>query len=358
MACIPSRSASALRWLVATAGRSRQLGASRWQAVAYNPQGVTNRSEELPCPSFVHELVPVPHRRRLSRLPSQRRASSAQTRPGSKLLLTGGVSSIDGAGGGGLTPWAVTGGYASGGEVSGTAHATRIRTKDYAATMVGIAASYGERIEVSLARQELDTADKLAPLNAALAGLRIQQDILGAKLRLAGDAVLDSDTWMPQIAAGIEHKRVKAGALEPTLVALGAKDSGTDFYLSATKLFLAPGVLVNATLRATNANQNGLLGFGGTGKTRRKLQPEASVAWLLNRHLAIGAEYRAKPDNLSYPTPAGNGLQEDDWKDLFIAWAPYKHVSLTLAYVDLGRIAPALVSRRQTGSYLSAQIAF
>ena len=33
-------------------------------------------------------------------------------------------------------------------------------------------------------------------------------------------------------------------------------------------------------------------------------------------------------------------------------------VSLTLAYVDLGRIAPAVQPRRQTGTYLSAQFAY
>jgi len=31
---------------------------------------------------------------------------------------------------------------------------------------------------------------------------------------------------------------------------------------------------------------------------------------------------------------------------------------LTLAYVDLGRIVPAVVTRRQQGAYLSAQVAF
>jgi hypothetical protein len=285
--------------------------------------------------------------------------ASAQVRPGnSKLLLTGGVSSIDGAAGGGLTPWAVTGGYATVGEIGGTAFATRVRTKDYAVSLLGVAASYGERIEVSFARQDFDANSQLAPLDPALAGLRIKQDIVGAKLRIAGDAVLDSDTWMPQVAIGLQHKRVDAGALGPTLVALGAKDSGTDVYVSATKLFLAQGLLVNGTLRATQGNQNGLLGFGGTGKSSHRLMPEVSVAWLLNRQVAIGAEYRAKPDNLSFPTAAGNGLQEDDWKDIFIAWAPNKHLSLTLAYVDLGRIAPALVPRKQTGTYLSAQVAF
>ena len=43
-------------------------------------------------------------------------ASAAHAADG-KLLLTGGVASIDGAAGGGLTPWAVTGSYATRGQV-------------------------------------------------------------------------------------------------------------------------------------------------------------------------------------------------------------------------------------------------
>jgi hypothetical protein len=275
-----------------------------------------------------------------------------------KLLLTGGVSSIDGAAGGGLTPWAVTGGYATVGEVGGTAHFTRLVVQDYALNAYGVAVSYDDRIELSLARQDLDANSNLTPLGPTLAHLRLKQDILGVKLRVAGDAVLDSDTWVPQVAVGVEQKWSHPAALGPVLESLGAKDTGTDMYVSATKLFLAQGILVNGTLRATRANQNGLLGFGGNGHRNYRLMPEVSVAYLLSRHLAVGAEYRAKPDNLRYPTPAGNGLYENNWQDVFVAWAPSKRVSFTLAYVDLGRIAPALVSRRQSGAYLSAQLGF
>jgi len=180
---------------------------------------------------------------------------------------------------------------------------------------------------------------------------------LGAKLRVFGDAVLDSDSWVPQVALGVESKRVDAQGLEPTLTTLGAKLRGTDVYLSATKLLLAQGILLNATLRVTKANQNGLLGFGGTAKTNASVQPEVSVAWLLRRNLAIGAEYRAKPDNLN-PSILADGLKEDDWADVFLAWAPNKHVSVTVAWVDLGRIVPAVATRRQTGGYASIQLAY
>jgi len=274
-----------------------------------------------------------------------------------KLLLTGGVSSIDGAAGGGLTPWAVTGSYATDGQWGATAHATAVRTGDYGLKTYGLALGFGERLELSLARQDFDTQNNLAPLG--LGGLHLKQNIFGAKLRIAGDAVLDADTWMPQIAMGVQHKRGDAGGLGPTLYGpLGARKNGTDVYVSATKLFLAQGLLVNGTLRATKANQNGLVGFGGAQANKVKLMPEISVAWLLNKQVAIGFEYRAKPDNLNRSVLGNGALQEDDWKDVFVAWAPSKNVSLTLAYVDLGKIVPALQPKRQTGAYLSTQFAF
>jgi hypothetical protein len=274
-----------------------------------------------------------------------------------KLLLTGGVSSIDGAAGGGLTPWAVTASYATAGEIGATAFVTRAKTGDYGLWTCGAAVGIHDRVELSLARQDLDTQDNLAPLG--LGGLHLKQDIFGVKVRLLGDAVLDSDTLMPQVAVGIERKKTHAGALGPTLFGpLGASDSGTDVYVSATKLFLAEGVLVNLTLRATKANQNGLLGFGGAQSRRTRLQPELSVAKLLAKNLAVGVEFRAKPDHLHESVLGAGALKEDDWKDVFVAWAPSKQVSLTAAWVDLGRIAPAVQPRRQTGAYLSAQFAF
>jgi Protein of unknown function (DUF3034) len=272
-----------------------------------------------------------------------------------KLLLTGGVSSIDGAAGGGLTPWALTGSYATTEQIGGTAFATRVRTQDYALNVVGAALSARDRFELSVARQEFDTGPTGPALG--LPGLRLRQNILGAKLRVFGEAVLDSDTLVPQVALGVQIKRSQPGGLAATLDTLGARRHGTDVYVSATKLFLAQGVLVNATLRATKANQNGLLGFGGNAHQATTLQPEVSLAWLLSRRVAIGAEYRAKPDALN-PSALGAGLKEDDWIDAFVAWAPNKHVSFTLAWVDLGRIVPAVVTRRQTGAYLSAQVAF
>jgi hypothetical protein len=281
-----------------------------------------------------------------------------------KLLLTGGVSSIDGAAGGGLTPWAVIGSNATEGEVGATAFVTTARTKDYGLNIVGASVGINDRYELSVAQQDFKTG--ITGTALGLPGLHLKQTILGAKVRVAGDAVLDADSLMPQIAVGVQYKTLGSTGLDGTLRALGAKREGVDLYVSATKLFLGQSLLVNGTLRATKANQNGLLGYGATlgggSNNSYSLQPEFSIAYLVSKNVAIGAEYRFMRNKLETAGRAaglGNGLRSEDWKDIFIAWAPNKNVSLTLAYVDLGVIVPATTaSRKQKGYYLSAQVAF
>lgn len=284
-----------------------------------------------------------------------------------KLLLTGGVSSVEGAAGGGITPWAVIGSNATADEVGASVSVSRLNTRDYGLTSYSAAFGFGERLELSLGEQDFNASPAVA-LNGlgfnVANGQHIKMTILGAKVRVAGDAVLDSDSLMPQIAIGLQHKSTNAGTLRPVLDFLNAKTSGTDLYASATKLLLAQGLLLNATLRYTNANQGGLLGFGSAapGRNSRSVQPEFSVAYLLSKNVAIGAEYRFMPNNLEALGRAaglGNALRQDHWKDLFIAWAPNKNVSITAAYVDLGRVVPGVTgNRRQSGLFLSTQWAF
>ncbi len=269
-----------------------------------------------------------------------------------KLLLTGGVSSVDGAAGGGLTPWAVIGSNATEGEIGGTAHLSRLSTKDYGLTAIGAAVGFKDRVEVSLAQQDFNASPAIA-LNGIAAfgvtpGQHIKMDVLGVKFKVAGDAVLDSDTLMPQIAVGLEHKRASPGSIQSVYNFLGVQNSGTDLYVSATKLFLAQSVLASGTLRLTKANQFGLLGFGGDKSDSYSAQFEGSLAYLFSRKFALGAEFRTKPDNLGFAA-------EDEAFDVFGAYFLNKNASLTLAYVDLGGIA---LQGKQRGLYLSLQAGF
>ena len=261
-----------------------------------------------------------------------------------KLLLTGGVSTVEGAAGGGLVPWALIGGYGTRDQVGGNVFHTRAWLDDYALATTGALVGFHDRIELSIARQAFDTRDVGAALGLGR-GFTLHQNVVGAKWRVSGDAILEQDRWLPQVAVGVEYKANDRGAV---LRAVGARDEhGIDVYASATKLYLAQGLLLTATLRATRANQFGLLGFGGDRHAGYRLQPEASVAYLVDRRVAIGAEYRSKPDNLGI-------AREDAAWDAFVAWAPNRHVSLTLAWVDLGNIIVA----RQRGAYASLQLGF
>lgn len=268
-----------------------------------------------------------------------------ESRTGGKLLLTGGVSTIEGSGGGGLSTWATTTGYGAEDGIGGNVHATYVNLPDYELRSWGAAVGLWDRVELSVARQAFDTGDTGTALGLGQ-GFTFTQDIVGVKVRLTGDAVYGQNSWMPQLAVGVQHKSNDQGAI---IAAVGGRDDeGTEAYVAATKLFLAQSLLVSGTVRWTDANQTGLLGFGGDRNDDLEPQFEGSVGYLLSPNLVIGAEYRTKPDNLGF-------AREDDWLDVYAAYAINKHLSITAAYVDLGSIA-AFESQR--GLYLSLQAGF
>ena len=271
--------------------------------------------------------------------------TSNQLMAGERLLATGGVIQIEGSAGGGLTPWALIAGYGTREEIGASAFYTHARTQGgFDMDLAGVAVGFNNRVEISFSQQRFGLSDTVP-------GEHIRMNTLGAKVRLFGDAVYDQDTWVPQVAAGIQVKHNVDFDKVPK--ALGAESAtGVDIYLSATKLYLAAiagrNVLLNATLQATKANQFGLLGFGGDKHDNYQLQPAASAALMVTDNLLIGTEYRARPNNLSV-------FKEDDAKDLFVAWFPTKYLALTAAYVDLGNIAN---KDNQKALYLSGQLSF
>ena len=262
-----------------------------------------------------------------------------------KLLLTGGVSQVEGSAGGSLTPWAVIGGYGTRDQIGGNAYFTRVDVDDYSLDSYGVLVGLYDRVELSFSRQEFDTQAVGGALGLGN-GFTFTQDTIGVKVKVAGDAVLEQDSWLPQISVGAQYKKND----QPGVLAfVGARDdSGIDYYVSATKLYLDKSLLLNTTLRLTKANQFGILGFGGDLNDDYEAQLEGSFAYLLSRNLAVGGEYRMKPDNL------GIAEENDAW-DVFVAWAPVKNVSLTLAYVDLGNI---VIADDQRGVYASLQVGF
>jgi hypothetical protein len=270
--------------------------------------------------------------------------AAAQLRPQGKLLLTGGVNSIEGAGGGGLATWALITGYGTRDGVGGNVHGTLVELPDYQFRAYGAAVGLFDRVELSYTRQAFDTGKTGAALGLGK-GFTFHQDVFGAKVRVLGDAVYDQDRWVPQVAVGAQYKKADKDAVIAFLG--GQDDDGIDYYVAATKVLLNESLVVSGAVRATKANQTGLLGFGGPGEDDYSMQFEGSAGVLLTKRLLVGAEYRSKPDNL--------GLKEDDWFDVFAAYALNKTLSVTTGYADLGEIA---TFEDQRGLYLSIQAGF
>jgi len=91
----------------------------------------------------------------------------------------------------------------------------------------------------------------------------------------------------------------------------------------------------------------GLLGFGGDQGDSYQPMPELSAAYMLNRKLLAGFEYRRKPHNLGVD-------REKAYADVFIAWFPSKQPSVTAAYARLGTMT-AFHQTRQRHAYVSVQ---
>lgn len=248
-----------------------------------------------------------------------------------KLLATPGVSQVEGSGGGGIVPWAQLAGYASETEIAANAFCSQALVSDFRLRSCGAQLNLYDRVELSAAQQHFR-------INAS--DQSISQNILGIKARLYGDLVYSK--W-PMLSLGMQYKTLKDTAIANVL---NAKDtSGVDWYLAASKLHLGAvagyNLFWNISARRTEANEMGLLGFGGPNQGTR-LQWEASTALFFSRELAVGVEYRQKPDNL--------GLKEDNWSDIFMAWLPNKSLSITAAWLDLGTIAGV---KDQKGPYFS-----
>lgn len=254
---------------------------------------------------------------------------------GSKVMGTGGATSIDGMAGGGIVPWALINGYASSGQWSLTAGLSQVAVDDYQLNSQSLGWSYDNRWEVSFAQQkfQIDQTD-----------IVLRQQIAGVKYKLAGDLLYSS---IPQIALGAIYKKQLDFALPQSIGVSKAADQ--EYYLAASKIWLdslfGRNLLLNYTLRATRAQQTGLLGFATQSDHSYQWCHEISAVVLLSHQLALGVEYKQKPDTLAAAT-------EQDWRDVFVAWFVNKQLSLVAGYVDLGSIAG---KANQDGYYLALE---
>src|ERR1700677_4473399 len=107
---------------------------------------------------------------------------------GDRLLATGGIMEIEGSGGGGLTPWALIAGLGTDQQLGASASCTRVSPSDFTLESCGVAVGIRNRGELSVDRQHFD-------LGTTVPGNTISQTIVGGRVRVLGDAVIDQDRW-------------------------------------------------------------------------------------------------------------------------------------------------------------------
>jgi hypothetical protein len=311
-----------------------------------------------------------------------------------KVFLTEGVSMADGAAGGGAVPWAVIAGNETRDGINGNVHFTYVSLPNYSALIPGAAIGFFDRFELSAAYAILPTGstfDTVGLVNSVISGsstsstiggvepwnTTIKMQIYGAKVRVFGEAIYDSDNWIPQVAVGGFYKINQNKALLETLGANKSKDF--EAYVAATKIFFPISTAIDITARYTAANEIGLTGFGGPNGDSRKVRFEGSLAYLLAKNIAIGGEYQQHGNNLGghsvnlgtssltsvTNTLAALGLNgastaltqqhESSWADIFAAYAPAKNLSFTMAMLDFGNIT---FTPNQIGFYLSVAASF
>ncbi|MBI5894158.1 MAG: DUF3034 family protein [Deltaproteobacteria bacterium] len=283
---------------------------------------------------------------------------------------------IEGEGGGGIVPWAYLINAPKDGAIGKPSlGAWTWISNGYTINFWTLGWSPMDRLELGFAWQNLDITtlrddlkgDSQIALGAGTA-LNTGEDNLQMITAHAKFLVLKESASLPAIAVSVEYKQALSideldenltrgarsvlGATKPKVLTwMGVDDDkGFDINLMATKLW-NPGipVLTAVNLRYTQANQLGFLGFSDNWS----LQPEVTLAILPEANVAVGIEYRRKPDELKslndYLKANGGAasgyralddytFKENDFVDFFVAYLPTPKLSITAAVANIGNV--------------------
>ncbi|WP_298136626.1 DUF3034 family protein [Acidiferrobacter sp.] len=281
---------------------------------------------------------------------------------------------IEGAGGGGLNPWALIANGSSKHIVTPAVFGTFGTTPEYDLYSAGVNLSISKYAEVYYTHQymglpesmtaTLDSGVKSGFLPTDVTNLNsVEQDIIGGKLQ-----VYHGSGLIPAIAVGMNYHMTSA----PLPLALTAHANGADYYVTGTGIYplLGSHIVLNADLYITRSNYLGLLGQGGADHRSYSAQGGASVGYFVAKDVVVGAEWRSFPGNNLAAAQAylatqmadpGVDMKQSDWYDGFIAYMPNPKFSVVAAILDLGNMAnipPDSNNANQNGFYVSMNAAF
>ncbi|WP_418316597.1 DUF3034 family protein [Piscinibacter sakaiensis] len=160
-------------------------------------------------------------------------------------------------------------------------------------------------------------------------------------------------TWLEQRGKRAEATR-RVAAVDGALATLDAGHRAEAFHFSAASAFAENRVILRTRLHLTRQAHGVALGLSQPNPYQAF--PELALALRLTHDFSLGAEYRFTPDNRNPAGPFGAYARDGAWKDVYLAWTPNRHFSLTASYVDLGRLGGyANGGVRQSGHYLAAE---
>ena len=201
----------------------------------------------------------------------------------------------------------------------------------------------GDRLELGYGWNYLDLGDLRGHINSAvgvnIGDNRVKMHNVNARLALLKEGQFDLP-WLPAVTFGTHFKINEDidgidddlfGALSASGI---ASDYGFDFTLYASKMItsLPRPVLLNVGVRNSDAAHLGFLGF----TRKRKFLAEGNVVVFLTDRLALGAEYRMKPNEYKR---IGDLVQpEDDWWTIVFAYVFNSHLTISGGYGHFGRV--------------------
>jgi len=197
-------------------------------------------------------------------------------------------------------------------------------------TAFGVSETLFKRLELSYGHEVISPAY----------GPSINKDNLGAKLLLIKENEWDSP-FVPAVSVGaILKKTSDTGA--------GVDDTGSDFYLVATKLITQTPkpVVISGGVLSTDARATGVFGYDDD----RDVTLFGNVDVVLHPKVAIGAEYKQGADFGSY--------KDADYWDAHVVFFPNNNLSIIAAYVNAGDEKSTSKVGLGDGFVLSAQYKF
>lgn len=196
-----------------------------------------------------------------------------------------------------------------------------------------------QRIELGYAAARFDIGNTRGDIQNATT-VDVGQDVWLHNFNVRG-LIIPENTWckfMPAVTVGA-HFKYNDGisavnrSLGGLLNSLGyARCSGTDFTLTATKMFTEFGrpVIVSAGLRESQSSHAGFFGFSKDWS----LTFEGNVSCLVLDNVLVAYEFRQKTD--PYNQVPGLIEGEDNWHAIDVAWIINNHATLTAGWGTFG----------------------